>query len=96
MADRVDHIHARVGWAQGPQVSHPFAPEHRQALEAHAACWALFATRARQRGHGPLTFTPEFGPDGYLPTLPFTNQPVVDLEAINQAMATWLRQQTWL
>ena len=96
MADRVDHIHARVSWAQGPQVSHPFAPEHREALEAHGDCWDLFAEWARQRGHGPLTFTPEFGPDGYLPTLPFTNQPVADLEAINQAMATWLRQQAWL
>jgi hypothetical protein len=95
MADRVEHIHARVGWAQGPQVSHPFAPEHRQALEAHSACWTLFAQNQRQRGNGRLTFTPEFGPDGYLPTLPFTNQPVADLEAINQAMAAWVRQRLW-
>lgn len=95
MADRVDHIHARVGWAQGPQVSHPFAPEHRQALEAHGSCWDLFVQRHRQRGGGRLTFTPEFGPDGYLPTLPFTNQPVADLDVINQAMATWLRQRAW-
>ncbi|MEI6829833.1 MAG: sugar phosphate isomerase/epimerase [Synechococcaceae cyanobacterium ELA445] len=95
MADRVDHIHARVGWAQGPQVSHPFAPEHQQALVAHGACWALFAERQRQQGRGLLTFTPEFGPDGYLPTLPFTNQPVADLDAINEAMANWLRQQPW-
>jgi len=93
MAPRVDHIHARVGHAQGPQVSHPFAPEHAEALEAHRRCWELFVANQRHRGVQRLTFTPEFGPDGYLPTLPFTNQPVADLQAINGAMATWLRQQ---
>lgn len=93
MADRVDHIHARVGHAQGPQVSHPFAPEHAEALAAHLACWQLFAERALQRGAPPPSFTPEFGPDGYLPTLPFTDQPVADLLTINMAMAQWLRRQ---
>ena len=92
MAGRVDHIHARVGWAQGPQVSHPFAPEHREALEAHGACWALFTERHRLQTGGAITVTPEFGPDGYLPTLPFTNQPVADLSAINRAMAAWVRE----
>ncbi|MCP9835226.1 MULTISPECIES: sugar phosphate isomerase/epimerase [unclassified Cyanobium] len=92
MADRVDHIHARVGHAQGPQVSHPFAPEHGEALAAHLACWQLFSERALKRGAPPPSFTPEFGPDGYMPTLPFTNQPVADLLTINTAMAGWLRR----
>ena len=30
--------------------------------------------------------TPEFGPDGYLHTLPFTGQPVADLWQINSWM----------
>ncbi|MCP9787254.1 sugar phosphate isomerase/epimerase family protein [Cyanobium sp. N5-Cardenillas] len=93
MADRVDHIHARVGHAQGPQVSHPFAPEHAGALAAHLACWQLFSERAVKRGVPPPSLTPEFGPDGYMPTLPFTDQPVADLLAINTAMAQWLRCQ---
>jgi len=92
MADRVDHIHARVGHAQGPQVSHPFAPEHAEALAAHLACWQLFVERARRRGAPPPGFTPEFGPDGYMPTLPFTDRPVADLLTINTAMAQWLRR----
>ena len=41
----------------------------------------------------PPSFTPEFGPDGYMPTLPFTDQPVADLLTINTAMAQWLRRQ---
>ncbi len=101
MAAHVDHIHARIGHAQGPQVNHPFAPEHHQALAAHLACWQLFAASQanRQAQHSgdhqprPLTLTPEFGPDGYLPTLPYTNQPVADLLEINTAMAAWLRQE---
>lgn len=92
MADRVDHIHARVGHAQGPQVSHPFAPEHAEALAAHLACWQLFTERALGRGAPPPSFTPEFGPDGYMPTLPFTDRPVADLLTINTAMAQWLRR----
>jgi len=92
MADRVDHIHARVGHPQGPSVAHPFAPEAAQALAAHRGCWQLFLRRQRARGHAPITVTPEFGPDGYLPLLPFTAVPVADLLEINSAMARWIRQ----
>ena len=35
--DRTDHIHARVGHAEGPQVSDPRAPEWQSALDAHPA-----------------------------------------------------------
>ena len=92
MADRVDHIHARIGHAQGPSVGHPFAPEASEALNAHRRCWQLFLERQRQRGHHPSTVTPEFGPDGYLPQLPFTAMPVADLLQINSAMAAWIRE----
>ena len=92
MADRVDHIHARVGHAQGPSVSHPFAPEAHDALEAHRRCWALFMKTQKARGVQQPSITPEFGPDGYLPTLPFTGMPVADLLEINTAMAQWLKQ----
>lgn len=91
IAPRVDHIHARVGHAQGPSVCHPFAPEWAEALEAHRRCWQLFAQQRSAASRGPLTLTPEFGPDGYLPTLPFSGEPVADLLEINGAMAAWLR-----
>ena len=91
IASRVDHIHARVGHAQAPSVGHPFAPEWDEALEAHRGCWRLFGLQRSAASCGPFTITPEFGPDGYLPTLPFTDQPVADLLEINAAMAAWLR-----
>ena len=89
MADRVDHIHARVGHAQGPSVSHPFAPEWAEALEAHRRCWQLFLDR--RAAAAPLTITPEFGPDGYMPLQPFSAKPLADVDALNAAMASWLR-----
>jgi hypothetical protein len=51
----------------------------------------------RNRGYGVATMTPEFGPDGYLHTLPFTNHPVVNLNQINAWMAATERQpfQQW-
>lgn len=91
MAERVDHIHARVGQAQGPSVAHPFAPEASEALEAHRRCWQLFLVSQQARGHGACTLTPEFGPDGYMPCLPFSAEPVANLLEINTAMARWLR-----
>jgi hypothetical protein len=92
IAERVDHIHARVGQAQGPSVGHPFAPEAAEALDAHRRCWQLFTQAQQARGLSPRTITPEFGPDGYLPCLPFTGEPVADVLEINTAMAHWLRQ----
>jgi sugar phosphate isomerase/epimerase len=90
IAPRVDHIHARVGHPQGPSVGHPFAPEWAEALEAHRRCWQLFLAQPPGSGR-PATVTPEFGPDGYLPQLPFTRAPVADLLEINGAMARWIR-----
>ena len=90
MAARVDHIHARVGHAQGPSVSHPFAPEWAQALESHRRCWQLFLDRSAMPGR-PITMTPEFGPDGYMPLHPFTAAPLADVQLLNAEMASWLR-----
>jgi len=33
------HIHARVGFAEGPQVPDPRAPEYAEALEHHERWW---------------------------------------------------------
>jgi len=86
IAPRVKHIHARVGYDQGPQVPHPAAPEYAYALEAHQQCWERFWTAQYSRGFKVSTMTPEFGPDGYLHTLPFTQAPVADLWEINRWM----------
>ena len=76
------HLHARVGFEQGPQVPDPRAPEYAQHLAAHERWWQ-FIWRAQQKlGAKASTLTPEFGPPPYHHTLPFTNAPVSPLEEI--------------
>ncbi len=86
-AKRAHHVHARVGYDQGPQVPHPAAPEYREALEAHERWWTRIWRSQAERGARLSTLTPEFGPDGYLHCLPFTAAPVADLRQVNIWMA---------
>ena len=86
------HIHARVGHAQGPQVNDPRAPEHAQAVEKHLEWWDAIRSQRAAAGAEVLTITPEFGPSGYLPTLPYTQQPVASQWDINLHIMQLLRQ----
>lgn len=87
VADRARHIHARVGYAQGPQVPHPAAPAYAEALQAHQRWWEMIWERQLLRGQNETTLTPEFGPDGYLQCVPFTEEPMADLWEVNAWMA---------
>jgi hypothetical protein len=91
-AERVSHVHARVGYDQGPQVPHPAAPEYREELEAHERWWAALWAEQEAQGREVFTMTPEFGPDGYLHLMPFTREPVADLAEVNRWMASRLRE----
>lgn len=86
-ARRTGHIHARIGYEQGPQVPHPAAPEYSGALAAHQRWWEVIWETQRDAGRTHLTMTPEFGPDGYLQSAPFTKAPVANLDEINRWMA---------
>ncbi|MCK6488840.1 MAG: TIM barrel protein [Planctomycetes bacterium] len=79
---RVRRIHARVGHPEGPQVNDPRAPEHRDSVAAHERWWDAIWAAQRAAGQAVTTLTPEFGPPGYLQTLPYTGQPVADLAAV--------------
>lgn len=85
---RVHHIQARVGYDQGPQVPHPAAPEYARELAFHQHHWEAIWRSQQTRGYQSTTLTPEFGADGYLHHLPFTNVPVADLWSLN----TWMGQ----
>ncbi len=88
---RTGHIHARVGHPQGPQVNDPAAPEWKATLEQHLAWWDEVVKLHKQQGKKQLTITTEFGPAGYLPTLPYTRQPVADQWQINVFMLNLLK-----
>jgi sugar phosphate isomerase/epimerase len=89
---RVDHIHARVGFAEGPQVPHPLAPEYAGALAAHERFWKTVLQTRRAEGRESFTITPEFGPPDYMPRLPFTAQPVADAWDVNVEFFAYLRR----
>ncbi len=76
------HVHARVGYAHGPQVPDPRAPEWAGELAAHERWWSTIWDAQAARGMTSVTLTPEFGPPPYLHTLAYTNVPVADLSAI--------------
>lgn len=87
VAKHCHHLHARVGHEQGPQVPDPRAPEWQHHLEAHEAWWDTIWRTQREAGREVSTLTPEFGPYPYMPTIPFENKPVADLQAICDWMA---------
>lgn len=72
----VSHIHARVGHEQGPQVSNPQAPEWQGNLYQFINWWQQIITIKKQSGQSLFTITPEFGPAPYMPTAPFTQEPL--------------------
>ena len=88
---RAEHIHARIGHAEGPQVNDPRAPEWEAAVKAHFAWWDQIVERKKREG-GRITFLTEFGPPDYMPTLPYTRQPLADQWAINVYMMQTLRK----
>jgi sugar phosphate isomerase/epimerase len=88
---RSAYIHARVGYAEGPQVPHPQAPEWKHAVDTHLALWQKIINRQKDGGNDTLYITPEFGPPSYMHTLPFTNQPVADVWETNTYMKELLQ-----
>lgn len=83
---RTRHIHARVGFEEGPQVPDPRAPEWKYAVDRFLSWWDRIIEQRVRAGDALFTITTEFGPPPYLPTLPFSNQPVADQFAINSYM----------
>jgi sugar phosphate isomerase/epimerase len=89
--ERVDHIHARIGHPEGPQVNDPRAPEWEAAVKAHFDWWDQVVAEKKKAGKR-LTILTEFGPPDYMPTLPYTREPLSDQWAINVHMMQLLRK----
>ncbi len=90
---RAIHIHGRVGYEEGPQVSDPSAPEYAAHLSWHEKQWRRICKIREQAGDEFVTFTPEYGPPRYLHTLPHTDVPVADLWQVCLWAAQRARQQ---
>jgi sugar phosphate isomerase/epimerase len=64
--DRTRHIHARVGFPQGPQVPDFTLPQYETALQFHLECWDKIVDSHRKSDRKTLPITPEFGPPPYM------------------------------
>lgn len=90
--ERTDHVHARVGHGEGPQVNDPRAPEWADAVRAHLGWWDKIMEHKAAAGARHMTFLAEFGPPHYLPALPYTMQPVANQWDVNAYMMKMLRE----
>lgn len=64
--EHAHHVHARVGYNQGPQVVDPALPEYAAALNEHLKIWDKWIEARRKKGYQLSTITPEFGPPPYM------------------------------
>ena len=81
---RIRHIHARIGFAQAPQVNHFMAPEWETTTQKFLNWWKQILSA--QDNQTEFTFLTEFGPQPYLPSLPFSNVPLANQWELNLAM----------
>lgn len=84
LAPHIRHIHARVGYSQGPQVPDPRAPEYAADLAAHEVWWDQVIETQASRGVRFVTMEPEHGTDGYQQRLPYTGVEVANLWDVNK------------
>ena len=88
----INHIHARIGFEQSPQVNHPFAPEWKNHVTQFVHWWQEIIALQDKKKDATFTITPEFGPFPYMPQEPFTQKPLSNQWEINLEMKKYLQQ----
>jgi len=73
-------------------VNDPRAPEHKETLNRHLEWWDAIVNERKERGDKVFTITSEFGPQLYMPLLPYTRQAVSNQWEINKYMMNLLKQ----
>lgn len=89
--EKTGHIHARVGYPEGPQVPDPRVKEWEDALNRHIAWWDKIAQRKKQENEW-LTITPEFGPFPYMVPVPGSGKPICNQWDVNIYMMELLKK----
>jgi sugar phosphate isomerase/epimerase len=89
--ERTAHLHARVGYPEGPQVPDPRVDEWKEALNAHLQWWDKVAEKMKQDS-AVLTITPEFGPYPYMVHLPVSGDAICNQWDVNVFMMELLKK----
>ena len=81
VVSRCGYIHARFGWAQGPQMADPSATECETERNLQIAIWKELAKGQMVNSGDEIFVSPEYGPAPYMPCKPGTQEPVSSLPA---------------
>jgi hypothetical protein len=87
-----DHIHARIGFCEGPQLSDPQNPAYSDWVDLSIGFWTRIRERMARDGREFMTVTPEFGPSLYAPLEATSRKPVADPWKSNHWMRDELRR----
>jgi sugar phosphate isomerase/epimerase len=87
-----DHVHARVGFAEGPQLADPRNSAYQEWVDASMNLWQRIRSRMESEGRETMTITPEFGPPPYAPLQGLTSEPVADPWEMNHWMRDEIRR----
>lgn len=90
--ERTRHVHARVGYTQGPQIADPRSLVYEEAVAKHIHWWDRVVAAAVKNKRKELIFVPEFGPAPYMPSNPKDGNPLADQWNINCYMMDLLKK----
>ncbi|WP_215223930.1 sugar phosphate isomerase/epimerase family protein [Echinicola shivajiensis] len=88
---RTEHTHARIGYAQGPQITDPRASEWEKEINTFSYWWKRIMESFIRNERKFMTFSPEFGPYPYTVRHPFTLEPLSDPWSNNLYMKDQLK-----
>jgi hypothetical protein len=89
---RSEHIHARVGFTGGPQISDPRNSYWEREVDFFLKIWTRIHERQKSIGTEVFTITPEFGPPPYMWVKLNDNEPVSSQWDINVFMKDLLNE----
>ena len=87
---RTEHIHARVGYTQGPQIPDPRKPFWKEQVQFFLKIWEQILAHQKSKHTKVFTITAEFGPPPYMWTHTDDNEPITSQWDINVFMKNLL------
>jgi hypothetical protein len=89
---RTKHIHARIGYTQGPQIPDPRLVSWQDPVEFFFKIWKQIVWYQKSQEAAFFTITPEFGPPPYMWTKTKDDMPIENQWEINLFMKDLLRE----
>lgn len=90
--ERCLHIHARVGFPEGPQIPDPRLKQYSTSVQFFTSIWQSIIQSKIKQGVKKITITPEFGPPPYMWSHLKDNSPVASQWDINVYMQQYLKE----